>query len=209
MLGYCMGGIFGLMYGAAFRTRAENLVTVATPVDFNGMGLLRHWADPAGLTSTASSMPSAISRLEGDAVAGAAAAVRWLIAHPALGQPLGRGTCVTGGAYRWVNDQILPRRVLPATTKELLWGNKLVTGELMLGSRKIDLKNIRASVLNAMAEHDHIAPYESTRSLVSLVGSCDKQEMLVKGGHVSLVSGKNAILRLWPTINQWLAPRSV
>jgi polyhydroxyalkanoate synthase len=94
-------------------------------------------------------------------------------------------------------------------TKELLWHNKLMTGELMLGSKQVDLKNIQASVLNAMAEHDHIAPYESTRSLLELVGSCDKQEMHVKGGHVSLVSGKNAILRLWPTVHQWLAPRSV
>src|SRR3990172_5002001 len=46
-LGYCMGGLFGLMYGGAFpEARLKNLVCVATPVDFERMGLMRRWADP-------------------------------------------------------------------------------------------------------------------------------------------------------------------
>jgi polyhydroxyalkanoate synthase len=44
---------------------------------------------------------------------------------------------------------------------------------------------------------------------VSLVGSKDKQDLVLKGGHVSLVAGGNAIYRLWPKLEAWLAPRSV
>jgi polyhydroxyalkanoate synthase len=78
-----------------------------------------------------------------------------------------------------------------------------------LGGRRINTKLIHASVLNAMAQYDHIAPYAATKPLCSLVGTEDRDEMVVSGGHVSLVAGRNAILRLWPTVNDWLSVRSV
>ena len=112
--------------------------------------------------------------------------------------------------YKWVQDQIpFPGEAYRQFTKELMWGNKLISGELMLGDRQVDLGHITASVLNATAEFDHISPYESTKALTSYVGSEDKQDLTVRGGHVSLIAGANAILRLWPTVNEWLAPRSV
>jgi polyhydroxyalkanoate synthase len=214
MLGYCMGGIFGLMYGAAFPENGlKNLVTVATPVDFNGMGLIRHWADPRWFD--VDRIVDSFGNIPPQAVMLSLELLRpfdRIIGYIRLWDNLWDDEYVRNWRvrYRWVNDQIpFPGECYRQVTKELLWENKLVTGTLTLGGRPVDLKNIRAAVLNAMAEHDHIAPYDATKSLLSLVGSCDKQEMHVKGGHVSLVSGKNAILRLWPTVNQWLAPRSV
>ena len=59
-----------------------------------------------------------------------------------------------------------------------------------------------------IAEHDHIAPSEATRVLIDLVGSEDKEEIVLKGGHVSLVAGPNAIKRMWPKLDQWLEGRS-
>jgi len=40
------------------------------------------------------------------------------------------------------------------------------------------------------------------------VGSADKQEVILKGGHVSLVAGPNAVKRLWPKLDSWLSERS-
>ncbi len=34
-----------------------------------------------------------------------------------------------------------------------------------------------------------------------MVGSTDKEAIVLKGGHVSLVAGGNAIKRLWPAID--------
>ena len=90
-----------------------------------------------------------------------------------------------------------------------MWENKLMKGELEIGGRRVDLKQITCPVLNAMAQHDHIAPYEATNQLTSLVGSEDKEDVVLKGGHVSLVAGMNAVMRLWPKVNEWLAVRSV
>ena len=37
-----------------------------------------------------------------------------------------------------------------------------------------------------------------------MIGSADKEEVVLKGGHVSLVAGGNAIKRLWPKLVDWL-----
>jgi len=52
-------------------------------------------------------------------------------------------------------------------------------------------------------------PTAASRDLIGLIGSKDKQEIVIKGGHVSLVAGGNAVYRLWPQLDRWLAPRSV
>jgi len=60
-----------------------------------------------------------------------------------------------------------------------------------------------------MAEHDHIVPFESAKEVINLIGSTDKKDIVLKGGHVSLVAGPNAVRRLWPELDRWLSERSV
>ena len=60
-----------------------------------------------------------------------------------------------------------------------------------------------------MAEHDHIVPYEAAKHLITRVGSKDKTEVMLKGGHVSLLAGANAARRMWPKLDEWLGERSV
>ena len=49
---------------------------------------------------------------------------------------------------------------------------------------------------------------EESAPLIDLVGSRDKEAVVMKGGHVSLVAGGNAIKRLWPKLDTWLGVRS-
>jgi polyhydroxyalkanoate synthase len=51
-------------------------------------------------------------------------------------------------------------------------------------------------------------PYDAAKHLIAKVGSSDKEEVMMKGGHVSLVAGPNAIKRLWPKLDNWLGKRS-
>jgi len=111
---------------------------------------------------------------------------------------------------RWAADQIpFPGECFRQTTKELMWDNKLIKNELVLGGRRVDLKQVVASFLAVMAEHDHIVPYESAKELLTLIGSTDKRDIVLKGGHVSLVAGPNAVRRLWPELDRWLSERSI
>jgi polyhydroxyalkanoate synthase subunit PhaC len=111
---------------------------------------------------------------------------------------------------RWAADQIpFPGECFRQTVKELMWENRLYKNELMLGGRPVDLSRVTVPFLHVMAEHDHIVPFESARELVGRVGSADKRDIVLKGGHVSLVAGPSAVRRLWPTLERWLAERSL
>jgi polyhydroxyalkanoate synthase subunit PhaC len=83
-----------------------------------------------------------------------------------------------------------------------------IEGAMTVGGHAVDLSRIKVSVLHAVAEHDHIVPYESAKHLITMIGSTDKEEVMLKGGHVSLVAGPNAVRRLWPKLDSWLGGRS-
>ena len=87
--------------------------------------------------------------------------------------------------------------------------NKLYKGDLVVGGNTARLSDIRVPIMAAMAEHDHIVAYEASKPLLDLVGSTDKEEIVLKGGHVSLIAGPNAVRRMWPKLAEWLGERSV
>jgi polyhydroxyalkanoate synthase len=80
---------------------------------------------------------------------------------------------------------------------------------MTVGGRPAQLEKIKVPILHAVAEHDHIVPYDAAKHLIAKVSSTDKEEVRPKGGHVSLVAGPNAIRRLWPKLDSWLGRRSI
>jgi poly[(R)-3-hydroxyalkanoate] polymerase subunit PhaC len=89
----------------------------------------------------------------------------------------------------------------------LLWDNRLMNGGLTIGGRVVDLHNIKVPVLHVVAEHDHLIPYDCAKELMAKIGSESKEEVMLKGGHVSVVAGPNAVRRMWPKLDQWLGAR--
>lgn len=213
-IGYCMGGLLTLIYGGLIEDAPmANLVTIATPVNFDGMGLFKQWTDRRWfdvdrVVDTLGNVPAEMMYRSFELLRPADR----LVSYVRLWDNLWNDQYVKH--YRlfnkWTSDQIpFPGECFRQTTKELQWENKLLKGELDVGGQRVDLKRIACPVLNMMAQHDHIAPYEATHELTSLVGSEDKEDVVLKGGHVSLVAGMNAVTRLWPKVNEWLAVRSV
>jgi polyhydroxyalkanoate synthase len=214
IIGYCMGGLLSMIYmGLHVTTPVKNLITIATPVNYEGMGLFRQWSDRRWfdvdrIVDTLGNIPPEMMYRSFELLRPADR----LVSYVRLWDNLWNDQYVK--QYRlmnkWTSDQIpFPGETYRQTTKDLMWENKLMKGELDVGGVRCDLTRIACPVLNAMAQHDHIAPYEATRELTSLVGSEDKEDVLLKGGHVSLVAGMNAVLRLWPKVNEWLSVRSV
>ena len=214
ILGYCMGGMLALMYAGLYPDAPlKNLVCAATPVDMNGMGLFKNWQDPRyfdvdRLIDTVGNIPPEMMLRSFELLR---PMDRWG-GYIRLIDNLWDPQFVYGFRimYKWTNEQIpFPGETYRQFTKELMWENKLMTNSFSLGGKRVDLQAIKVPVLNAMAEHDHIAPYASTKPLIDLVGSEDKEEIVLKGGHVSLVAGKNAVTRFWPKVADWLSHRSV
>ncbi len=110
---------------------------------------------------------------------------------------------------RWGTDTLpLAGEYFRTITKDLMWDNKLFNDTMTVGGRAADISKIKVPILHAVAEHDHIVPYDAAKHLITKVGSSDKEEVMLKGGHVSLVAGANAIKRLWPKLDSWLGKRS-
>ena len=78
-----------------------------------------------------------------------------------------------------------------------------------MGAARERLQDAAAgAALHVTAQHDHFVPKTASRPLIDMIGSTYKEAMALKGGHVSLVAGGNAIKRLWPRIDAWLGERS-
>ena len=110
---------------------------------------------------------------------------------------------------RWSTDVLpLAGEYFRETTKQLMWDNRLLHGTMTVGGRPVDLTRITAPFLHVAALHDHIVPTAASAPLLGMVGATDREEVVLKGGHVSLVAGGNAVKRLWPKLAEWLGRRS-
>ncbi|MDB5108110.1 MAG: Polyhydroxyalkanoic acid synthase [Candidatus Binatus sp.] len=214
MIGYCMGGMLALMYAALHpKGSLKNLVCLTTPVNFEGMGLMRQWTDPRyfdvdKIVNALGNVPPELISASFDMLRPAAK----IASQIRLWDNMWNDEFVKSYRMfdRWAADQIpFPGECFRQTTKELMWDNKLIKNQLVLGGRHVDLTQIKMSFLAVMAEHDHIVPYESAKELIALIGSTDKRDIILKGGHVSLVAGPNAVRRLWPALDGWLSERSI
>jgi polyhydroxyalkanoate synthase subunit PhaC len=109
----------------------------------------------------------------------------------------------------WVSDGI---PMAGATYRQLIVDfyrdNRLMNGTLSLRGEKVDLARLRASLLDVIAEDDHITPPCQSETVVEKVGSADKQLLRVPGGHIGVMAGSGAAKGTWPKIDAWLSDRS-
>jgi polyhydroxyalkanoate synthase len=110
---------------------------------------------------------------------------------------------------KWIFDSPgQTRECLRRFLKDCYQENKLVKGELKIGGKTVDLKNITMPLLNIYASADHLVPPSATKPLNDLVGSSDKSLYEFKGGHVGVFVGTKSQKELAPAISQWLHERS-
>lgn len=214
LIGYCMGGVLSVLWaGLNHAIGPKNLATFTTPVDFKAMTLFRAWSDERYFD-----VDMLVDTL------GLAPADMLLAAFDML-RPAGRA----GANFRlldnlwddefvkahrmfdrWSNDMLpLAGEYFRETTKWLTWENRLMEGTLRIGGRPVELDKIRCPFLHVTAEHDHIVTTAASAPLIGLIGSEDKEQVVLKGGHVSLIAGPNAVKRMWPKLDAWLGEKSV
>lgn len=212
LLGYCVGGTLSLLYAALFPQNVANLLLLTTPVDFRHMLLFRMWGDEKHFD--VDRLVAALGNIPGEFILSAFDVMR--PANRTAGV-LHLWTNMWNDDYvksyrmfdRWAAETLpLAGEYFRQTTKEFLWKNSLLSGELRLGGRRVQLDAIVAPVLSVIAQHDHVVPHPCAHPIVERVGSADREEVIVKGGHVSVVAGPGAVKRLWPSLDLWLAKRS-
>jgi len=213
MVGYCMGGMLACLYTALYPRKLKNLVCFTTPINADGMTLYKQWVNSRAFDIDR--LVSELGVIPGEMINASIQALRPFQRSANQLQLLNN---VDNDAFvkanlrfdRWAADQLpLPGELMREFVRDFLRANQLVTGDFHVGDKGIDLGKIRLPFLHVAAEYDHIVPTAASSDLIGLIGSKDKQEIVVKGGHVSLVAGGNAVYRLWPQLDRWLSIRSV
>jgi polyhydroxyalkanoate synthase len=213
MIGYCAGGVLSTIYTALHADGpVKNLVCFTTPIDFRHMALWKTWGDEAHFD--VDRLVDTVGNVDRDIIVNAFDMLRpaGLVAgRVRLWDNMWNDDYVKSYRMmeRWTAETLpLPGGYFKQVVKELLRKNGLYESTLRIGGKRVDIRRIKVPLLHVIAEHDHIVPPACARPLVERAASKDKEEVVLPGGHVSLVAGPNAVKRMWPKLDQWLERRS-
>ncbi len=208
LIGYCYGGLLSLLLGAAHpHLPVSSLITMATPVDFDHMGLFGRMFDqdrlsPDDLVDETGNVPPDVMRNAFRVLKPTADVTQYAVLWEKLWDDKQmEGYQVMG---QWTRDHIpFPGRAFRETV-ELMRDDAFVRDTVLLDGRRLSLRDVRWPIMNVMAAKDHIVPSGAARPVCDLVGSEQAETLELPAGHVGLVMGKAAATTTMPKIFSWL-----
>jgi polyhydroxyalkanoate synthase len=206
LLGYCFGGVLSLLAAARHpELPIRNLVLMATPVDFDGMGaitgLIRDGRlDPDDVLDETGNVPPEAVENSFRMLKPTAEYTQYLT----LWENLWNDQYVEGyqAMGQWTRDHVpFPGAAFRQTVEQLVRQNGLMDGSVA------DLSRIRCPALNVLAKRDHIVPRAAAEPIPGLLGG-GAEELQLDAGHVGLVAGRAAAKVTLPGIVDWIAAHS-
>ncbi len=213
VLGYCMGAPLS----ASFVTThpeflLKNFINMAGPIDFAHVGLFGKWLAPD--VFDVDKYVDALGSIPADMVK-----MGFKLLKPTMDVStnlnlwwnLWNPEYVSGfnALNKWANEYLpFPGEFFRQWVRDFYQQNKLIKGELVMGGRRVDLREIRCPVLAVGAKEDNIAPPACVKPLIDAVSTRDKEYVELPGGHISLIAGRGASVHCWPKVASWLAARS-
>jgi polyhydroxyalkanoate synthase len=216
MLGWCIGAILTTIY-AAMRPQdgLRNLLLLTAPLDFSDKQHLTfaRWTDEKYFDID--KVLAAFGNMPGEMIDYGAKALKpvenYIGNYVKLWDNLDDPKAVESwhSMNTWVTDNIpLAGGAFRQLIVDLYRNDRLMKGELMIAGQRVDLRRLRANLLTVIAQADHITPPCQSESLLSKVGSSDKEVYRVPGGHIGIMAGSGAHKHTWPHIDDWLSRRS-
>ena len=190
LLGICQGGVLSLLYAALHPEKVRNLVTLVTPVDFHAdrdeerleQGFMNVWMrgltheDVDQLIDAMGNVPGEIGGAMFSMMTPFRSLAKYNLTLLDVGQDREKFLNFLR-MEKWLADRPAhPGEAARQWLKDLYQDNKLVKGELIVGDRRVDLRNLTMPVLNIFSETDHIIPAPSSRALRHAVGTRDYSE---------------------------------
>ena len=211
IMAICQGGTMSVMYAALHPEKVKNLVLTVTPTNFDhDAGLLNVWArslDPDKLVDSYGNIPGDIMNLG------------FLLLNPArlmIDKYVGLVENIHNRDFvenfvrmeRWIFDSPdLPGEAFRDFIQWMFRENLLIKNELVLGGKKVDLKNITMPVLNICGKYDHLVPPAACDQLTSKIGSTDKEDLCLDTGHIGIYVSSKTQREFGPKIIRWLTER--
>ncbi|MFA5528969.1 MAG: class III poly(R)-hydroxyalkanoic acid synthase subunit PhaC [Peptostreptococcales bacterium] len=212
LLSKCQGGTYGAIYASLYPEKIKNLVTIASPFDFDiEEGLLFKWSKDMDVDS----LVDAYGIIPGDFLNACFVSLRpysllvdkYIAVVNVLDNPAALKDFLN--MESWIFDS--PGQAGEAYRKYMkdLWqDNKLIKGEFYLGDKKIDLKNITMPLLNVVGEKDNLIPPSASIPLNDIVASEDKELVKYPLGHAGIVASTLSQKEVAPKVAQWIIKRS-
>jgi polyhydroxyalkanoate synthase len=215
LAGYCLGGTFATLYAAGYEDApVRNLVLMASPVDYDEMGVMVAAVrdgrlDVGELVDETGNVP-ARALYAGFYMQ---APTKEIAQYATLVDNLWNDRFVEGyqAMSQWAREHVpFPGAALAQIVEQLVRRNALMTGRVRLGGRVVELGDVRADVLNAYAEKDNVVPSAAVAPVGRVVGDPARvTELRLGGGHVTFATGARAFKQTLPAIAEWLEARSV
>ncbi|MCA9142568.1 MAG: alpha/beta fold hydrolase [Planctomycetaceae bacterium] len=216
MLGWCLGALISTMYSALRPDDGlKNLILLTAPLDFadkTAGGFTRWSSNPAFNPDT---IAEKLGNIPPEMIDNGAKMLKPIENYFGSYTMLWDNIDNPGTVEAWHAMNTWVRDIIPmagATYKQLINDlykeNRLMEGTMKLRGELVDLKRLKANVLNVIAEADHITPPCQSERVMDLIGSQDKEVFRVRGGHIGIMAGRGAEKNTWPHIESWLAARS-
>jgi len=212
LYGYCMGGTMALSYAALHPAPVGNFVAQAVPVDFANDGILTRWTERQffnadALVDAEGNVPIALMESAFRYMDPIGTQQKWLDFFKKIGDPAFVETFLA--MEEWAGDNIpFPGEVYRQYLRDCYQTNAFCRGEMQVGGRRVELRQITCPVLTVIADRDNIAPPASSEPLPRLVASPDTATLRFPTGHVGLTASSRARREYWPRVVAWLGPRS-
>ena len=208
LLGICQGGTLACCYAAIYPEQVRNLITTVTPIHFHTEDdllshLVRH-VDIDLAVDTLGNIPGEVLN----------AGFLGLKPYHLLAQKYVAMVDLLDDKEKLYNFMQMEKWIFDSPDqageayrqfiKDFYQQNKLIAGEVQLGSQSVDLHNISMPVLNIYAAQDHLVPPASSKALAKNVGTGDYTELEFPGGHIGIYVSSKAQKMLPKAIADWL-----
>jgi polyhydroxyalkanoate synthase subunit PhaC len=213
MVGWCLGGIMGLLTVADGRSEVASISLVASPFDFAQVRLMAPVRRIAELTGGA--LGTALYRALGGAPATlVGAGFRLTSIDRYLTRPVVLASRMDDSEFlahdeaieRFMSSMIAyPGRTFGQLYHRFFRVNDLSEGKLELADRTVDLRNVRAPVMAVAGNTDVLAPRAAVHHVGNLVrNATDVRLETSPGGHLGVLTGRSAERTTWQALDEFL-----
>ncbi len=216
MLGYCIGATLTVLYAAYYPDApVRNIILLTAPIDFSHRpeGSMAMWLEEGRLD--VDKLIDSFGNVPGELIRHWAKMLKpmenFVGAYVNLWKQLEDETAVRGwqAINRWVEDVIpFAGEAFRQFVHDYVRNNELIRGEHFIHGRRVDLSNIRAALLNLVAQYDHLVSQAQSESVMDLISSTDKELRVIPSTHVGIMASSRAKYKLWPEVAEWLSERS-
>lgn len=209
--GWSMGGIMSYIFASFLEDQSKmaGLITCGSPVDFSKMFPFHILAKVLnlplfGVVNIIGNIPPILIRTSFRAIS----PITTLLRYGELAANYHDREWVQ--AFESIDDWVdgfipYPKETFKQFVNDCIIEDKLRTGDLEIGDKQVDLKNLTCPFLAILGETDKLAPAQSVEDVVDLVGSNDVTLLRVPMGHIGMVAGQRAPEQVWKPLADWIS----